>query len=179
LNEQPKTEISPYDDRWPAIFRGERAAIAYILADVAVRIDHIGSTSVAGLDAKPVIDIQAEVRSLAARPFYDEALRHLDFESIDSGENDIRVAMRKRSEDAADLHIVKAHSWAGQRTILFRDALRSDPALVQQHADLKRRLAGSHVDIDEYTSAKTDFVEDVIESRALAAGLAFSAGNRR
>ncbi len=178
MNEQATIEISPYDDRWPAIFRRERAAIAQVLADSAVRIDHIGSTSVPGLDAKPVVDIQAEVRSLAARPFYDEALRHLGYQSIDSRENDVRIAMRKRGEIAANLHIVKAHSWAAQRTILFRDALRSDPALLQRYADLKRKLAGSHADIDEYTNAKTDFVEGVIESRALAAGLTYSAGNR-
>jgi GrpB-like predicted nucleotidyltransferase (UPF0157 family) len=175
----PTIEITVYDERWPRIFELERVPIAEALGITLDRIHHVGSTAVSGLSAKPIVDIQAEVENLLTRARYDQLLERFGYESIDSGENDLRVAMRKRSSIAANLHVVVAGSWTAERTKLFRDALREDEELVERYARLKRDRAASESDLEAYTLAKTDFVEDVIEERARFLGIRYSRGNRR
>lgn len=175
----PTIEITVYDDRWPRIFEREHSPIAKVLGAGEDRIHHIGSTSVLGLAAKPNVDIRAEVDTLLPRSSYDDLLEVLGYRSIDSGENDLRVAMRKRTTFAANLHIVVAGSWTAQRTKLFRDALRDNAALADQYASLKRGIAASERDLDAYTLSKTEFIESVIEERARSLGLRYTRGNRR
>ncbi len=178
-NSPAAVEIVPYDPAWAAIYEREQQAIARALGAYVVRLEHIGSTSVSGLSAKPVVDLQAEVIDLRSRGFYDEALDKLGYRSIDSSENDVRIAMRKREDVAANLHLVTVGSWAAQRTVLFRDALRADKRLVMRYALLKQTLAADTNNLDEYTSAKTVFIEAVVAERARALGVAYVLGNRR
>lgn len=179
MDSQTTIEILSYDPSWPVLYQAECDAVIASLGDELVRVSHIGSTSVPGLAAKPVVDLQAEVSILNPPAFYDEALAEHGYESLDSHENDLRVAMRKRREVSANLHVVLAGSWAAQRTILFRDALRADPALVVRYAALKRAVAAESAILDDYTHAKTAFIEQVIESQARIAGIAYSPGNKR
>ena len=174
-----RIEIQEHDTEWSAVFDSERSPIALALGIPADCVIHVGSTSVPGLAAKPIVDIQAEVPTLSSRTFYDAALGALGFTSIDSGENDLRIAMRKRRDISANLHIVVQGSWTARRTLLFKDALRADATLVVEYARLKRRLAASETDLDAYTLAKTEFIESVIEKRARESGITYTPGNRR
>ncbi|MEZ4521705.1 MAG: GrpB family protein [Thermomicrobiales bacterium] len=172
-------QITPYDPDWPDQFRQERDRIEAVLHDGLRQIEHIGSTSVPGLDAKPIIDIQAEMTALKSPGHYARPLAPLGYRLIDSGENDIRVAMHKREGVHANLHIVGTGSWVGNRTILLRDALRSDRALARQYAALKYALARDHNELHEYTMSKSEFIEAAVRSHCAATGIPYSPGNRR
>jgi GrpB-like predicted nucleotidyltransferase (UPF0157 family) len=171
--------LTPYEAGWAQAFEDERERLRRHVGELFVRIDHIGSTSVPGLAAKPVIDIQAQVEALAEPEHYHELLAPLGFRVIDSEEVDVRVALRKRIAGDANLHIVKSGSWAAERTLLFRDALRADQALAEEYARLKFELLASSESLFVYTLAKTEFIEDALRRRCEELQLPYFPGNRR
>jgi GrpB-like predicted nucleotidyltransferase (UPF0157 family) len=170
-------EIVPYDPKWPSEFAVERARIAAALGALALRIDHNGSTSVPGLGAKPVIDIQISVQQLAPLAPFAEPLAALGY-------------THKRHEDDAfcpffhrparwphthHVHVVAAGGAEERRTLAFRDYLREHSQVARAYEELKRGLAaqyqaGAFASHQGYADAKTEFIEEVIE-RALASGL--------
>ena len=174
--------LSDYDQGWPGIFEREAEQIlAALPADTVARIDHVGSTSVPGLAAKPVIDIQLSLVSMVPRSDYVEPLVALGYDWTPDPWDDQHEYF-SRSEDlarspspeetAGDDHAVHIHAcltgsdWE-RRHLAFRDALRADPAAASAYASLKRRLAADHPrDIMAYVNGKTDFVRD-IEARQL------------
>lgn len=176
-----RTEIvlSPYETRWATAFEAERAILTQLAGGLFSQIDHIGSTAVPGLPAKPIIDLQAQVETLAEPEFYADLLGPAGYRLVDSDEVDVRVALQKRRDGDANVHIVRAGSWAAQRTLLFRDALREDPALAERYAQLKYELAATSESMLVYTLAKTEFVEDTLRERCAKLDIAYTPGNRR
>jgi putative glutamine amidotransferase len=168
--------ISDYDPAWPGLFEREAARLRDALGDLAVRIEHVGSTSVPGLAAKPVIDIQVSVRSLIPRtpvvePLeasgYDHAIdpiepQHEFFSKGDEGDGPQRT----------NVHVCEVGSVWEQRHLAFRDELRRDPEAAAEYAALKRRLAEEHPrDIFSYIDGKSAFIRS-IEARASRSRLA-------
>jgi GrpB-like predicted nucleotidyltransferase (UPF0157 family) len=171
-------EIIPYTPLWPAEFEQIAARLRGALGDLAVRIDHIGSTSVPGLDAKDIIDVQITVRQ------FDEDLTAA-FESIGSAlavenQNDHRPPGARGPDSdwekrffhtpagmrRAHLH-VRIQGRANQRyPLLFRDYLRAHPAAAAGYAELKRRLARYHGEDWRVYSEIKDPVCDVIMAAA-------------
>ena len=161
-----------YDPAWPSWFDEEAGPIRDALGDIAVRIDHVGSTSVPGLAAKPVIDIQVSVPSLTPRapvvdPLVAVGYRH----SIDPIETEHEY-LSKGYDDGGPrmvhIHLCEAGSTWERRHLAFRDELRRDPDAAAEYAELKRRLAAEHPrDIGAYVDGKTAFIRS-IEARALA-----------
>ena len=161
-----------YDPAWPASFEEEAGPIRDALGDIAIRIDHVGSTSVPGLAAKPVIDIQVSVRSLIPRadvvdPLVAVGYRHsidpieTEHEFLSKGHDDGRSRM-------VHIHLCEAGGAWERRHLAFRDELRRDPEAAAEYAALKRRLAAEHPrDIQSYVDGKTAFVS-ATEARALA-----------
>lgn len=145
-----RIEIAPYSDAWPKEFERLARRLRTILGDRALRIDHIGSTSVQGLAAKDRIDIQVTVASLDdANPL--GAAGYEDFDICEdhrppgAGGPDEDWAKRffntPDTERTANIH-VRVDGRANQRyALLFRDYLRSHPAAADAYAELKRRLA--------------------------------------
>lgn len=139
------------------------------------RIEHIGSTAVPGLAAKPVVDLMAPVTSLASAPDADETLADAGWELVPP-EVDDRPWRRfhvlpEGDRRRAHLHLVeRTHArWSG--ALAFRDVLRERPDLVRSYADLKRSAAESHPDDREaYTAAKGAFVERVVRDARRDAG---------
>jgi len=82
-------EIAPYDPAWPALFAAEAARIRESFGLQAMRIEHVGSTAVPGLAAKPVIDIQVSVESLASRELFEELLKQLGYTHFALGAFDL------------------------------------------------------------------------------------------
>lgn len=169
--DQP-VHIIAYDPAWLAQFADQRDRISTLLAPwLAVAVEHIGSTSVAGMPAKPVVDVLAPVRSLdearAAVPaleadgwlfWPDDPCRYY------------RLWFLHPRPDARThhLHVVEHGHPHATALLAFRDALRADPSLRDDYADLKRRLAGEHRDNrNAYTNAKSDFVEQVLRSAGI------------
>ena len=161
-----------YDDAWPAQFAEEAERLHELLGDLAVRVDHVGSTSVPGLAAKPVIDIQVSVAAIVPRaPIVDPLVAAGYRHSIDPIETEHEFLSRGYDDGYPRLvhvHVCEVGSAWERRHLAFRDALRADADTAAEYAALKRRLAAEHPhDIFTYVDGKTAFIRS-IEERALA-----------
>jgi putative glutamine amidotransferase len=162
--------IDPYDPDWPVRYDAEAARIRAALRDHLVRIDHVGSTSVPGLAAKPVIDIQVSVPSMMPRSAYVEPLRALGYRwGIDPWSNEHEFFSRDEGgERAFHVHVCPAASEWERRHLAFRDWLRDHPDDAAAYERLKRDGAERHPrDTYSYADAKAAFVRE-IESKAVA-----------
>ena len=169
--------IVPYDPGWPSAFAAERDRIAAALGSVALRIDHNGSTSVTGLAAKPVIDIQISVRCLQPPEPYAAALTQLGYVHVPDPDDSFCVFFHqpRRWPHTHHVHVVQAGGGEERRTLAFRDYLREHPEAARAYEALKRGLALQHSATDfssreAYADAKTAFVTDITD-RALAKGI--------
>ncbi len=152
-----------YQSQWPQRFRDAAAELETAFADLTVHIEHIGSTSVEGLCAKPIIDIMLGADDLPAIASRIPRLVALGYRY--KPEHEVVLPERRYfSRPAADapqvhLHAVVARGGFWHRHLAFRDALRSDPAFARRYAELKRGLAAEHPDDRAaYTDAKGPFI---------------------
>lgn len=162
--------VLDYDPEWPLKYNKERDHIIEILKDNCISIYHIGSTSVPGLAAKPVIDIMAVVRSLERTDLAAEKFSDLGYEYL--GEFGIagRRYLRKGGDERThQLHIFQTDDWKNiQRHLAFRDYMRIHKKERDAYAKLKKDLARKFpYDIDGYCDGKENFVREV-EERALS-----------
>jgi len=163
--DQP-VELVEYDPRWVDSFAEQQAKLAGTLAPwLAGPIEHIGSTAVPGLRAKPVVDILCPVRSLMdAR----QALSLLEEQGwlhwAQDPERHFRMWFLRPRPEARTHHLHLIEDPARVHSLLtFRDALRSDTHLRKDYEALKTQLAQRYrADRDAYTDAKTDFIEQVL-----------------
>ncbi|MGW4397823.1 GrpB family protein [Amycolatopsis nivea] len=168
-----RPEIHPPDPAWAARGSALCAELSRLLAPWLApgRVEHVGSTAVPGLAAKPVLDVMAPMRDLSEEtvsavvptlsadgwcfvpPELDVAAPWRRFFVLPDAEGRRRVA---------HLHLLpEGHPrWWAQ--LKFRDALRADPGLAAEYAEVKRRLAGEVTDREEYTAGKTAFVRRVL-----------------
>jgi len=160
--------VVPYDASWPARFDEERAALARVLAPwLAGPIEHIGSTAVPGLVAKPVIDIMAAVASLdASRPALSAlvALHYVYFPD-GAARGEALHWLCKPSDEVRThhLHLVPFGSALWHDRLRFRDRLRSDARVAAEYAALKLELAPRYeFDRDGYADAKEPFVRRIL-----------------
>lgn len=166
-------ELAEYDAEWPAEFERLRERVRGLLGDeLAIRIEHYGSTAVPGLAAKPVIDVLVEVPTIERA--FDRALEVFGGAECECWrfEDDALVILRERplGKRVAHIHLAPAghEIWRGLR---FRDWLRAHPEDARRYEALKRRLAeqlGS--DREAYTRAKGEFVREVLELAARTRG---------
>jgi GrpB-like predicted nucleotidyltransferase (UPF0157 family) len=156
--------IVDYDPCWPAMFEKERARLQSSIGDWMNAIEHIGSTSVPGLAAKPVIDILVGVRALGDADTHCIApIVNLGYEYVPEFENVMpyRRFFRRSATDGLrshQIHLVEKDTDFWHRHLLFRDYLRTHPARAQEYAALKRHLAPQFTDVNDYADAKTDFI---------------------
>jgi GrpB-like predicted nucleotidyltransferase (UPF0157 family) len=170
-------EIVPYDPRWPAEFAAERARIAAALGPLALRIEHNGSTSVPGLAAKPVIDIQVSVARLAPLEPFEGPLTAIGYTHVAHPDDAFAPFFHRpaRWPHTHHVHVVLAGGSEERKTLAFRDYLREHDEAAREYEQLKHGLAGrfsagGSESREAYANAKTDFVVRVTE-RALAMGL--------
>ncbi len=181
-----RVELVEPDPAWPGLFESLARGIGDALGPLAVRIEHIGSTSVPGLPAKPVIDIQLSLRSLDPWAPYGEPLAALGYvyradDDAPEEHRFFRLSAEARSPDTraregqatrapgpdegsrvANLHACRAASEWERRHLSFRDHLRAHPALTGEYAALKRRVAAEFPqDVHAYTAAKTPFIRRI------------------
>jgi GrpB-like predicted nucleotidyltransferase (UPF0157 family) len=156
--------IVAYDPRWPERFAELGGRLRAVLGDAALRIDHIGSTAVPGLAAKPVIDIQVSVPALEPVSPYGEPLQQAGFVyRAANTERTKRYFRESPGEPRTHIHVRRAGSFSEQFPLLFRDYLRGHAADAAAYASLKRRLAGQFpYDRAAYASAKVPFFWEVI-----------------
>lgn len=178
MNGEPRTKVValvPYDERWPVMFDALKDVYSRALGDVVVAIEHVGSTSVPGLLAKPVIDIDIVTASDVALLDVDVALsrlgyRHNGCQGIPGREvfkrdnqADVPRDGSRRSWPAHNLYVCAADATELNRHMIFRDWLRAHPATAAAYATLKQQLAEIYGhDRDLYCEAKTEFIEAAI-----------------
>jgi GrpB-like predicted nucleotidyltransferase (UPF0157 family) len=160
-------ELSDYDPAWPAMFLAERQRLLSTLPALFQAIEHIGSTAIAGLAAKPIIDLMAAVASMEQARSLAEPLSRIGYTtsaafnaSLTNRQWFMRWTDGRRTHH---LHVVVQGSLEWGERIDFRDALRRDPALARRYLALKQALALAHrQDREAYTAAKSDFVRSVL-----------------
>ncbi|MDT4853197.1 GrpB protein [compost metagenome] len=158
--------LQAYDSSWPAAYAAERERLLRLFPGVFLDLQHIGSTAVPGLAAKPIVDIMAGVASMAVAESLAAPLCACGYTT--SVEFNATLSDRKWFMRWADghrthhLHVVVHESQAWHERLRFRDALRADPALAARYAELKARSAEQHAnDREAYTDAKAGFVRAV------------------
>jgi GrpB-like predicted nucleotidyltransferase (UPF0157 family) len=166
----PAVRIVEYDPAWPHVAAVEIERIGGAVGEVAVRIDHVGSTAVPGMAAKPIVDLQLSVADIEARPLYVEPLEGLGYLfAPDPASPDFHFfglpAARPRTHH---LHVCAAGGADERRHLAVRDYLRAHPDEVTAYAELKRSLV-ARVPGDRlaYIEGKDDYVT-ALENRALA-----------
>jgi GrpB-like predicted nucleotidyltransferase (UPF0157 family) len=166
MHGQPPIVIESYDPFWPMKFEAERALLEPVLAPWLIGpIVHVGSTSVPGLAAKPVIDIMAAVRDLQSSASTIELLRPLSY-CYFPYKADVMHWFCKPGEleRTHHLHLVPMGSQLWRDRLAFRDRLRSDATLRNSYASLKFALASTYrEDREAYTAAKSEFILSALQ----------------
>jgi GrpB-like predicted nucleotidyltransferase (UPF0157 family) len=161
--------VVDYDPGWPALFQFFRGRIMAGLGGLAAAVEHVGSTAVVGLAAKPIIDMDVLLVSADALPAAIERLASLGY--IHQGDLGIpeREAFRTPAGEAAHhLYVCPPSSREFQRHLALRDFLRSHPKEAKAYGDLKQALALKFAeDRDAYMAGKAEFVTELL-SRALS-----------
>ncbi|WP_204745448.1 GrpB family protein [Glycomyces paridis] len=171
-NTQPLIYIADYDPDWARQAAEAIEAIRAAATGLFVAVEHIGSTAVPGLAAKPVIDLMAAVDRLEAVGAHGEAMAGLGFLPHENGMDD-RVLF-VRSVDGVRthiLHVVSAESWPTRNQRLLRDHLRAHPGDAARYGRLKREIAASGIAPGEYSRAKTALVQELTDRARAAVGL--------
>jgi GrpB-like predicted nucleotidyltransferase (UPF0157 family) len=159
----PITVLS-YDPVWPEIFRQLGAQLRAALGGVALRIDHIGSTAVPGLAAKPIVDVQISVERLEPVEPFRSPLEAAGFVYRASNtERTKRYFREPPGQRRTHVHVRRAGSFSEQFALLFRDFLRADPAAALDYGRRKVVLAARFAhDRHGYLDAKIPIIWDVL-----------------
>lgn len=163
-----KIEVTVFNKEWAVLFEEEAEKIKYIFGENLISIDHIGSTSVAGLKAKPIIDIMPVVKNIYLVDQNNEEMQKLGYEPMGefgiAGRRYFRKGQEKRTHH---VHIFQEGSPDIKRHIAFRDYLRAHPNLRDRYGALKSKLAEQFpFDKESYINGKDALVKE-IEAQAL------------
>jgi GrpB-like predicted nucleotidyltransferase (UPF0157 family)/chloramphenicol 3-O-phosphotransferase len=161
--------VSDYDPAWPAVFRQIAEPVERALREIAVAVEHVGSTAVPGLAAKPVIDVDVVVGAAGAGPPAHRPQRDLGYVyQGDKGIADRDAFMWPPHAPRHHLYVVIEGSKPHSDHIRFRDYLRKHPEEAREYGEFKRRLAEQHGnDRASYTDAKAEFIARVLARREI------------
>lgn len=165
--------IVDYDPTWPDLFARRREVLLRVTGGRIVHIEHFGSTSVPGLAAKPIIDIVVAVRNVDTDGAALMAtLAPMGYEFFDAGMSGRMLLTRyEDGEDVEHLHIVPLERWDLMKERLMRDWLLAHPDARDRYATLKKDIAAAGLAGLDYTRAKTEFVQEIVDAARAARGL--------
>jgi GrpB-like predicted nucleotidyltransferase (UPF0157 family) len=169
-----RVEIVEYDPRWAEIYAAERKHLCAAIGDAFIEFEHIGSTAVPGMAAKPIIDMMVAVDSLAEAEALLPTLADLDYHIVETGMRNRLFLRKRRAGDGQQfhLHIVEAATWDDRKERHLRDYLTGNPGEARAYGELKARLAEEfRQDPLAYTKAKTAFIQRAIDTIRDAKGL--------
>jgi len=163
--EKREIVLAEYDPAWPALFELLAAAVRAALGPTLLRIEHVGSTSVPGLAAKPIIDMMAVVTDSAEEARYVPQLVAIGYALRVREPDHFEHRMLRTAARDVHLHVYSAGVSEIDRTILFRDQLRRNPADRARYEQVKRRLAARDwPDMNTYAEAKSEVVEYILRA---------------
>ncbi len=158
-----RVELSSYNEEWEEIFLAEKDLIAKHLSDI--HIEHIGSTSVKGMVAKPIIDIMIGVQSYPPPSQIITTLEQLGYYNF--GENDRengRLYFAKRGLHNFNVHVVQYQGVLWRNNILFREYLKAHADEAQQYCDLKKEIINKgNTKLLSYSRGKEKFISQIIK----------------
>lgn len=162
--EKPKIEIVEYSQNWPDNYEEHKNEIQKYLGEVALAIEHIGSTSVPNLSAKPIIDILLIVKDSSNEDKYLKKMEAAEYQLRVREPDFHEHRMFRTKEKDVHIHIFSEGSPEIDRYLLFRNRLRNNEVERIMYEQLKINLAKSNwSDMNEYADAKTKFIEQIIE----------------
>lgn len=155
--------VVAYGHRWPAMCEHERMRLARAFGSTAIEIHHIGSTSVLGLAAKPVIDIMIAVRDMDDAKGFRKLMRNTGYVHLAVDDEPKRMFFRKGMPRTHHAHIMSYRGAEYHRHLLFKDHLMSHPSVCAEYALLKKELAEEfREDRSSYVEGKSEFIESVL-----------------
>jgi GrpB-like predicted nucleotidyltransferase (UPF0157 family) len=166
----PAIRIVDYDTTWPAQARAELRRLKIALGHIAIGLEHVGSTSVPGLAAKPVLDLQLTVAAIEPRAAYLEPLEQIGYQFVPDPESPDHHFFAKPPERPRShhLHVCEHGSAHEHRHLAVRDFLRTHDVEAARYETLKREVAARHPeDRLAYIDGKEAYVAD-LQARALA-----------
>ncbi|MHA6252817.1 GrpB family protein [Oceanobacillus sp. CAU 1775] len=156
-------KVTSYNSEWPSQFEEEAAILREIFKENLIAIHHIGSTSVSGLQAKPIIDIMPVVNDISKVDQFNEQMQIIDYEPM--GEYGItgRKYFRKGKEERTHhVHVFQYGSYNILRHLAFRDYLRAHPNVRNSYGELKVKLATQFPnDMASYINGKDALVQEI------------------
>ncbi|QUL58261.1 GrpB family protein [Paenibacillus tritici] len=163
-------EVVPYDPAWKAEYRRIEARMLDIAGDLIIGSEHVGSTSIEGLWAKPVIDLDLVMESYDKLPEIIRRLQQFGYEH----QGNLGIEGREAFQSLQDDGFMKYHLYVCPKDgkgylehIAFRDYLRSHPSARDEYQAVKQRLAEEfRYDIDAYCEGKTAFVQSILQKAA-------------
>jgi len=155
--------VEPYNKEWKSDFIAIRDELDAVLKDIVLKIEHVGSTSVEVLSAKPVIDIDVVIKDTTVLPDVISALQTIGY----FHEGDLGIPGREAFKYEGKEHLRKHHLYVCsqdseelKRHITFRDYLRSNPDAVEEYSKIKEEAANLYPwDIDKYIEHKSPVIE--------------------
>lgn len=163
-------ELVDHDPTWTERFEQERDRLVPVFDGSVVAIEHIGSTSVPGLCAKPIVDIAVGLRELELTDEQIAAMEELGYEYLGEFGLPGRLYFRKGDPRRHHVHVVEHGGMHWERQLVFRDALRTDADELRRYDAFKRRLAAEGHSREVYAELKTPFIR-AIEARGRARGV--------
>jgi GrpB-like predicted nucleotidyltransferase (UPF0157 family) len=158
-----RIEVADYDPAWPRLFEREADRIRAVLGRRVVQLEHVGSTSVPGLAAKPIIDILLVVPDSGDEPAYLPELEAAGYLLVIREPEWQQHRVFKGPDTDVNLHVYSPGSPEIERYLRFRDRLRSDPADRERYQRVKRGLAQRDWRyVQQYADAKTEVVEEIL-----------------
>lgn len=159
--------LSPYNEKWDAMFEEEAHFLKKIFGNLIITFEHIGSTSIKGMKAKPVIDMIAIVKEIGQVDHFNEEMISYGYDSAGEWGIPGRRLFRKGGENRTHhIHFYEQGNPQIARHLIFRDYLKEHPEEAAKYSDFKEELAGQYSTTSEYSPAKKDFVSEM-EHRAL------------
>ncbi|MFQ6584621.1 GrpB family protein [Priestia megaterium] len=163
--ERGLVKLEPYNNKWSKLFDGERESLSSQLKELIITIEHVGSTSIVGLSAKPIIDIAIGVSSLNVIIELKEKVKALGYVEVPVSIDGKHVFARYKEKKITHfLHVMiyNQNLWIDQ--ISFRDYLRSDLDAKIAYIKLKEELANKYPnDVISYTNEKKKFVDEILK----------------
>ena len=160
-----KIMVLPYDKEWKTAFEKIKNEIEDVIGDLIINIEHVGSTSVEGLSAKPCIDLDVVIKDYSV---FDEVVRRLEKTGY-IHEGNLGIKDREAFKYSDKPHLMRHHMYVCpqaseelHRHITFRDYLRSNPDAVKKYSVVKEMAANLYPDdIDKYIEYKTPCIEEM------------------
>ncbi len=158
-------KVVPYQKKWATEFEREKARILKVCGDKVVAVEHIGSTSVPGLAAKPIIDIAIGIKRLKDAKKLLPALRKLNYHFYKEFQRQrLFVAKGPDEKRTHYLHVMRYNGAKWKTDQLFKNYLRTHPKAVEQYSKLKQKLSKVHPDDRQsYADDKNNFIKSIIK----------------